>query len=191
MSAEDERSPKRQRRSYSPASPPEATQEQKSFVRQPQTPPPSVHMSPSWQSQQLPGLIYAGNGPVTFPTPPSTAGLQSQILGIGTSSEGRGGIDSGDETPAHESEVLGSTRGEGERDVHMSEPQPVLEEGDVLMTDDGTDAEHRRSNHERQEVEDTASVLSGARVLYKLQTERKYSQSMSAHLHSMLNTLRL
>lgn len=140
MSSDDERSPKRQRRSYSPASP--APPETKAFVHQPHTPPPSVHMSPSWQAQTS---SHQQGGSVTFPTPPSTAGFQSQQRGFGS----EGGAESGQHTPAPESEQ----RRDNEGDAEMVDRQASGEsEGDVSMASAVTaeDAEHRRTDHERQ-----------------------------------------
>lgn len=155
----DERSPKRQRlSSYSPASTPTDTKTTPGvFVQHPQTPPPSVHMSPSWHStQQLPGLGMAGgsnpSGGVNFPTPPSPAQGQSV-----TQSEGG----SAQQTPAGESE---------RQDAEM---------GDVSMAD-GDDSGHRRTDHEREgaeaevEAADSVSSLPGPVPLYKLGIQRKY-----------------
>jgi hypothetical protein len=141
----DERSPKRQRRSYSPPSPAAKL----SFVAehpQPHTPPPSVHMSPSWNSQ----TSSLQNGGVTFPTPPSTSGYQGHMTGRGPSSDG--GVESGKGTPTDGGEV----RKDGDGDVSMV--------GEV-------DAENRRSNHERSSDATPAVALPG---LFKLFTKRKY-----------------
>ncbi|KAF2484315.1 Rox3 mediator complex subunit-domain-containing protein [Neohortaea acidophila] len=152
-------SPKRQRRSYSPDSPslPSETKASATSPQPPQTPPPSVHMSPEAQAQQLPGLGLLGAagsnagstaGSVTFPTPPSTAGLHSQIMARGASSEG---ISDSDGQAPRATIQIDSTDA---RDVPMAGT-------------DESDAEHRRSDHERQ---DTVSALPSANVLYKLHT---------------------
>lgn len=161
----DERSPKRQRlSSYSPASTPTETKSTP-FVQHPNTPPPSVHMSPSWQSTQpLPGLGMAGSGNgggVNFPTPPSpAAGYHSQSVAQSVGSEG----ESGRQTPTaegdrHDTDMAeGTTKAGGDGD------------GDVSMAEDG---EHRRSDHERNEGEDTVPPLPSAVALSYLPTQRK------------------
>lgn len=142
----DERSPKRQRRSYSPPSPAPAAKS--AFVAQhPHTPPPSVHMSPTWNAQSS----SLQQGGVTFPTPPSTSGYQGHMTGRGSSSEG--GIESGKGTPMESGEMHNR---DGDGDVNMG--------GEV-------DAEHRRSDHERNGEGATPVVLPG---LFKLPTKRKY-----------------
>ncbi|TKA74695.1 hypothetical protein B0A55_05088 [Friedmanniomyces simplex] len=143
MSSDGERSPKRQRRSYSPPSP--ALPETKPFVHQPQTPPPSVHMSPSWQAQTS---TLQQVGSVPFPTPPSTTGCFSQQRGAGSD-----GGESGQHTPA----TAGEDRQDEEGDAEMPDVQHNGEgegEGDVSMVSAPAveaDAEHRRTDHERQE----------------------------------------
>lgn len=152
MSAE-ERSPKRQRRSYSPPSPPTS---KPAFVAQhPHTPPPSVHMSPTWNAQT--SSLQQGGG-VTFPTPPGTSGHQGHMTGRAPSSEDV--TESGKGTPSGEVETM-------KRDG----------EGDVSMGDE-TDAEQRRSDHERSTAVTQAVPLPG---LFKLPTQRKF------HLHSALH----
>ncbi|KXT04319.1 hypothetical protein AC578_7979 [Pseudocercospora eumusae] len=132
--SDSERSPKRQRlNSYSPASTgcpsPKRQRTEQPFI---QTPPPSVRMSPSWQSQSQQILHHSGGS--NFPSPPSTAGYQNRMA--------EGGGDSGRQTPASQDDS------ELRRDV----------DGDAVMRDqrEGTDAdihmadpEHRRSDHER------------------------------------------
>lgn len=142
----DERSPKRQRRSYSPPSPAAKL----AFVAehpQPHTPPPSVHMSPTWNAQT--SSLQNGGG-VTFPTPPSTSGYQGHMTGRGPSSDG--GVESGKGTPTD----AGEARKDGDGDVNMG--------GEV-------DAENRRSNHERSSDATPAAALPG---LFKLPSKRKY-----------------
>ncbi|KAK3672293.1 hypothetical protein LTR78_007833 [Recurvomyces mirabilis] len=146
MSSDGERSPKRQRRSYSPASPalPETKQ---SFVQPPHTPPPSVHsasMSPAWQPQHVSQQQQNGGG-VTFPTPPSTAGLQSQVHG----SRSEEGMESGQYTPATDSDP----RRDGDGDAEMVDGDEV-EVGDVSMASITVeqDAGHRRTDHEREDT---------------------------------------
>lgn len=178
MSSDGERSPKRQRReSYSPASPPLAP-ETKAFVH-PQTPPPSVHMSPTWTSQPFTTEQKGGPGSVTFPTPPSTAGFPGQPKGFG----GEDGGESGQHTPAPESEH----RRDGDGDAEMQDRQDdgaSAAEGDVSMAGVADDAEHRRTDHERQEGEDGLADLPPAPRLYKLRTERKYT--LRTYLCAML-----
>lgn len=142
----DERSPKRQRRSYSPPSPPAS---KPAFVAQhPHTPPPSVHMSPTWNAQS--SSLQQGGG-VTFPTPPSTSGYHGHTTGRGPSSEA--GVESGKGTPTESGEMA---RRDGDGDVSMG--------GDAQ-------AEHRRSDHDRSENSTPAVKLPG---LFKLPTQRKY-----------------
>lgn len=182
-----ERSPKRQRLegSYSPASP-LPTFDTKPFIP-PQTPPPSVRMSPSWTAQSLTtgqqqqaGNGNGGNGSgMTFPTPPSTSGIQSHMTG-------HSGTDSARQTPARDDDVeMRGDDGHGRRDG----------DGDAEMTDGPVEAEHRRTDHERQgegrdgktasaasltaststSASASAAALPGAGVLYRLRTARKYS----------------
>lgn len=148
MSAESERSPKRQRRSYSPPSP----ETKPAFVsHNPHTPPPSVHMSPSWNAQTS---TLQQSGTVTFPTPPSTAGFHSHPTGRTSGSEG---LDSGKGTPVESSDM-------SKRDV----------DGDVTMGGQA-DAEHRRTDHERQAKDaGTGANAQPALPLFKLLNKRKY-----------------
>ncbi|KAK4547286.1 hypothetical protein LTR36_000941 [Oleoguttula mirabilis] len=173
MSPDGERSPKRQRLgSYSPASPPIA--ETKGFVHPPQTPPPSVHMSPSWQSQAQTAEQQSGPGSVTFPTPPSTAGFPGQQRSFGGAEDG---AESGQHTPVLESEPTKN----GDTDAEMQDggddgPVDVAGssvEGDVNMEGAAADAEHRRTDHERQEDPPTAPAPPPPQAprLYKLHTE--------------------
>lgn len=169
---EEGRSPKRQRRSYSPASP-AAEVKQSPVVQPPQTPPPSVHMSPEWQAQQLPAPAGdSRTGSVTFPTPPSTAGLHSQFTARGISSEGDV------QTPSYENESQVGNR--VDVDVAPSQTKKELEEDGQSMNE-SADAENRRSDHERHDVHAAASTtaaapaLPGVNVLYKLHTARKCS----------------
>ena len=161
----DERSPKRQRlSSYSPASTPTETKSTP-FVQHPNTPPPSVHMSPSWQSQPLPGLGMAGNGSVggvNFPTPPSPAGgYQSQSVAQSVGSEGG----SARQTPAAEGERHDMQMGEGGAGGGNGD-------GDVSMVEDD---EHRRSDHERtEEGDDTVPPLPSTIGLFYLPSECKF-----------------
>lgn len=187
-----ERSPKRQRLegSYSPASPLPIL-DTKTFIP-PHTPPPSERMSPSWTTQSLSAGQQqqagiggsGGNGSgTTFPTPPSTSGIHSHVAG-------HGGADSARQTPAGDDDV----------DMHGNDDRGRRDrDGDAEMTDlQAVDAEHRRTDHERQETSTgtgtsgdtvatsllTASAststsaaappLPGANVLYRLRTARKY-----------------
>lgn len=168
MSYDGERSPKRQRlESYSPASPP-LVAEKSSFVP-PQTPPPSVHMSlsPSWQGQSVSNNHQAQTSG-TFPTPPSTAGFQNHMAGRGAGSETGG--ESERQTPA--SEYESATRKHGDGDADMTDRRPVDGEEDLPMAD----AEHRRTDHERQGGNgDLKSADQPALGLFKLSTTRKYT----------------
>ena len=154
MSSDGERSPKRQRlESYSPASPP--VPETKAFVHQPHTPPPSVRMSPSCQSQHS-TFEQKRSGPSSgaILTPPSTAGLNGQQRSFG----GEEGAEGGSHTP---------DRKDGEGDTEMQDTQDDgAGEGDVSMV--SADAEHRRTDHERQgDGQDTLADLPPAPRLYK------------------------
>lgn len=145
----DDRSPKRQRRSFSPPSPAAKT----SFVAEhPHTPPPSVHMSPTWNAQT--SSLQSGGG-VTFPTPPSTSGYQGHMTGRGPSSDE--GAESGKGTPIETGEV----RKDGDGDVNMG--------GEL-------NADRRPSNHERSSHATPASALPG---LFKLVTKRKYPMHLA------------
>ncbi|KAF2171300.1 hypothetical protein M409DRAFT_18413 [Zasmidium cellare ATCC 36951] len=156
MSASDgERSPKRQRlESYSPASPP-LNPDTKAFIP-PNTPPPSVRMSPSWQAQSSQNH-HQGNSS-TFPTPPSTSGFHGHATGRGAGSDAGG--DSGRQTPV--TDAGGEVRKDSDGDMEMADRQ---DGGDG-------DAEHRRTNHERQRNADAASSssLSVVQPLHKLST---------------------
>lgn len=165
MSALDgERSPKRQRlESYSPASPP-LNADTKAFIP-PNTPPPSVRMSPSWQAQSAQNQNQQGASG-TFPTPPSTSGFHSHAAGRGAGSEGGG--DSGRQTPLTDAES--EQRKDSDGDAEMTD-RLEGSEGDVSMAD----AEHRDTNHERKGSTDAASSSTpSAQPLYKLSTTRKY-----------------
>ncbi|KAK5120599.1 hypothetical protein LTR85_006255 [Meristemomyces frigidus] len=173
MSPDGERSPKRQRlESYSPASPPIA-ETKAAFVHHPQTPPPSVHMSPSWQAQSQAAEQQSGPGSVTFPTPPSTAGFPGQQRSFGGAEDG---AESGQHTPAPESEQ----RKDGDADAEMQDrpddgpAQSTVKpaDGDVNMEGVAEDAEHRRTDHERQQGQHTAPHMPPpAPRLYKLRTD--------------------
>jgi hypothetical protein len=142
----DERSPKRQRRSFSPPSPAAKF----AFVADhthPHTPPPSVHMSPTWNAQT--SSLQNGGG-VTFPTPPSTSSYQGHMNGRELSSDG--GRESGKGTPTGTEEL----RKDGDGDVNMA--------GEA-----GT--ESKRSEHERCSDATPTAPLPG---LFKLLTKRKY-----------------
>ncbi|KAK4506583.1 hypothetical protein PRZ48_000315 [Zasmidium cellare] len=155
MSASDgERSPKRQRlESYSPASPP-LNPDTKAFIP-PNTPPPSVRMSPSWQAQSSQNNHHQGNS-TTFPTPPSTSGFHGHSAGRGAGSEAGG--ESGRQTPVTDAD--GEARKDSDGDMEMADRH---DGGD-------RDAEHRRTDHERMRNADAASSLSVAQPLYKLST---------------------
>lgn len=143
----DERSPKRQRRSFSPPSP--AAKLAFVAAEHPHTPPPSVHMSPTWNAQS--SSLQNGGG-VTFPTPPSTSGYHGHMTGKGPSSDG--GVESGTGTPTE----TGEARKDGD--------------GDVNMGSEGS-AEHRRSDHERSSDATPAATVP-VPGLYRLVTKRKF-----------------
>lgn len=175
----DERSPKRQRGSYSPASPTyqisglETTPFVNPFVNQtPQTPPPSVRMSPSWDTQQLPSQAAH----TTFPTPPSTAGLLSQMRESFGSTDAENMNIPAHHTPAQETEHKVDSDG----DIQMEQT------GNTELGHTAADIEHRRSDHDRLRepvatvsrtgVEEGASRALQTRdspVLYKVNLERK------------------
>ncbi|EMD00955.1 hypothetical protein BAUCODRAFT_42577, partial [Baudoinia panamericana UAMH 10762] len=143
-STDDERSPKRQRRSFSPPSPIPADDTKAAFVQPPQTPPASVHMSPSWQSS-LSQQVGGGS----FPTPPSTAGFQSQ--------QRVGGSESGEPTPVPEEEQVREAYGvadtpdkqdELQREPHLGKRKREADDDDEENT---AGAKHRRTDHERQD----------------------------------------
>ena len=96
------------------------------------------------------------------------------MMARGASSEGGSAV----QTPAHDGERTG--KGEGDGDAEMRDTQQETQGGDVVMTADGAaadadaDAEHRRSDHERQEARDTLPPLPSTHALYKLPTQRKY-----------------
>ncbi|KJX95417.1 hypothetical protein TI39_contig4114g00003 [Zymoseptoria brevis] len=162
MSTSDgERSPKRQRlESYSPASP-QPTVDTRHFVP-PQTPPPSVRMSPSWTAQTLPAQPTGSGTSTTFPTPPSTAGYLGHMAGRGAGSEGGG--ESGHQTPAGEDE--GYARRDHDGDAEMTDRPESGNDGVSSV-----DAEHRRTDHEREGAGgDITAPVPGAGVLYKLST---------------------
>ena len=140
----DERSPKRQRRSFSPPSP--AAKLAFVAAEHPHTPPPSVHMSPTWNAQS--SSLQNGGG-VTFPTPPSTSGYHGHMTGRGPSSDG--GVESGTGTPTE----TGEARKDGDGDVNMGSE---------------VNAEHRRSDHERSSDAKQPAAL----PLFKLVTKRKF-----------------
>ena len=127
-------------------------------------------MSPA-QQPLLPGLGMQGAG---VPTPPSTAGFQSQQTMRGERSESQSPM-TADTDPSKKRK-----RDEG-ADAEMTgvshQAQQGNEEQDVSMTED---SEHKRSDHERNEGEDAVPPLSSAaRIgLHKLSTERKY------HIHA-------
>lgn len=159
-----ERSPKRQRfNSYSPASP--APPESSAFVN-PQTPPPSVRMSPSWHSQTSAShkrtCDQSNSDDASIPTPPSTAGLLGQAGFRG--SMGEAGEENLAAGVAHEGRAVsgGLTTG-GMEDTAMADAPSV-------------DAEHRRTDHERHQARSGASgaSLNHAKTLYKISTTRKY-----------------
>nr|POE71393.1 hypothetical protein CFP56_62488 [Quercus suber] len=159
----DERSPKRQRlNSYSPvpspdrkASPTEQSQQTLGF---PETPPPSVHMSPSWTVQSLPTPVtheqhQVANGLSSFPTPPNTAGFAGHNAGMDRNVESESEVASVQETPS--TDVVESFQ-KGDEDAEMHD----REEGEVEF------AQHRRTDHERN-----SGVVNVN--LFKLIAERK------------------
>jgi len=108
-------------------------------------------MSPSWNAQ---ASSLQQSGTVTFPTPPSTAGFHGQTAGRATGSEG---LDSGKGTPVESGDM-------GKKDV----------DGDVAMAGQA-DAEHRRTDHERQAGQGKPSAnAQPAMPLFKLLSKRKF-----------------
>ncbi|KAI6865351.1 hypothetical protein KC323_g4382 [Hortaea werneckii] len=200
MSTPDgERSPKRQRlNSYSPASPhshlssvPPTTKtggappQPNSFVHQPQTPPPSVRMSPSWNSQhsapsqsdsssQQTGSGVSGEsgagvaggrsssssggpGSVTFPTPPSTVGLGT-AAGAPRSVDGEGkGMESEGETPSFSRESM--VGGNGNDDVEM--------EGTAQYRPTDHDRHHNPQQLDHEAMDTISDLPPAAPKLYK------------------------
>lgn len=157
----DERSPKRQRlSSYSPAQSPEPKASSSELPHQghsfPQTPPPSVHMSPSWAIQNLPTSACLGS----FPTPPSTAGLQGPHVMAERTGGSEGDALSVIQTPAAEDE--GEFKRDGDGDAEMQEGT------------EGGNVEHRRTDHERHTILSPSLPVSAVPKLYKLLSERKF-----------------
>ena len=137
--SESERSPKRQRTSLSPASPPYHLTKQeprpKPFVQHPQTP-------------QSPSRMSAGHGsPTSFsqtiPTPPQTAGLASQSSTI--TAEPHQSVNVAQKSPV--SMPSGSAD-----DIQMTT-------GDDVRTSEVAD--HRHTDHDRtaREIQDLADSL--------------------------------
>ncbi|KAF2717755.1 Rox3-domain-containing protein, partial [Polychaeton citri CBS 116435] len=171
MSSE-ERSPKRQRISYNtPRSPSQESEGVKSYTHVqtnqedhiPHTPPPSVHMSPSWQAQQAQSNS-SEHSQAPLPSPPSTAGLHSQGTQRQESSDT--GNNSGTHTPMQSQQQQNPERTDGDGDELMG---GVGSQQDIqtYTQNQSTDAEHRKTNHERQEARDILGPL----PLYKLSTE--------------------
>ncbi|CAK3995634.1 Mediator of RNA polymerase II transcription subunit 19 [Lecanosticta acicola] len=161
-----ERSPKRQRLNdpYSPASPLPTADTKASFVS-PQTPPPSVRMSPTWTAPSNSNQQQPTSGS-HFPTPPSTAGYQGHMAGRGASSDAGG--ESGRQTPM--TEDGSEMRKDGDGDAEMADRQ-----GRVAKVVTMVDAEHRRTDHERQEkgaLDSGMPSTPGAQRIYKLSTSR-------------------
>jgi hypothetical protein len=168
-----ERSPKRQRfNSYSPASP--APPESSAFVN-PQTPPPSVRMSPSWQSQTSASHKRTYDQSIaddaSIPTPPSTAGLLGQA-GF-RSNMGEAGEENLAAAVAHDGRAV-------------SVGVTMIRSEDTAMVDaPSVDAEHRRTDHERDQAhrDSSGASLTHTKTLYKISTARKYLCLQ----HAMLN----
>jgi len=200
MFSNSERSPKRQRQSYSPASPAADTKTLSSaFVQPPQTPPPSVRMSPSWQSQQAQANGAAStSGSVTFPTPPSTAGFPSQAAALSVMGDTReGGEDhSRRQTPDHE----GENEKKRKRDMEIGEDEgrtPYKRhhgEGEHKQQDELVDAGYRRTDHERHvgaeedgdsKAQHEQGPAAPAPKIYKLCADRKFTVSVRLRLRTI------
>ena len=122
---------------------------------------------------------------MTFPTPPSTAGfLSHQHKSVGG---GEDGVKSEQQTPASESE-----RRDGDGDAEMvngggESGEVAAAVNEVSMTDTvaATDAEHRRTDHERQSPSSHNNTVIDmsppplAPRLYKLRTESKSTLRIS------------
>ncbi|KAK5108386.1 hypothetical protein LTR62_008342 [Meristemomyces frigidus] len=122
-------------------------------------------MSPAWQPQHL--AQQQNGGSVTFPTPPSTAGLHSQVQ---TGSRSEGGQNSGHSTPLLSSEMR--TDGDADGDAEMAEGKfDEVEVGDVSMANAAMTEEsrHRRTDHEREAATDTLPPLPPR--IYKLHSQ--------------------
>ncbi len=83
--------------------------------------------------------------------------------------------ETGNQTPVVESDSQHIGKGEDnvnvadaetQQDVPMETSEAQTESADAMV-----DVEHRRSDHEREEE---VSALPGAKMLYKLRTDRKY-----------------
>lgn len=171
MSSDGERSPKRQRLdSYSPASPPPVPSDTKAFLP-PHTPPPSVRMSPSWQSQQQQQQQSVTTG--AFPTPPSTSGFHGTAAGHGSDPEAHERRLSNPQSPSSDTEKNQAHDGERDEDAEMTDLRQASVSADVAMADAG----HRRTDHEREAIVTgpSTSSLPPAHSLYKVSTIRKYS----------------
>ncbi|KAI7220735.1 hypothetical protein KC333_g2133 [Hortaea werneckii] len=206
MSTPDgERSPKRQRLNcYSPASPnshlssaPATTKTggapppPNSFVHQPQTPPPSVRMSPSWNSQhsvpsqseppsqqtssgisgesgggaagERSSSSSGGPGSVTFPTPPSTVGLGT-ASGVPRSVDGDArGMESEGGTPSFSRESMGG--GNGNDDVEMEGTKE--EEGTSQYRPTDHDRHHNPQQLDHEAMDTISDLPPSAPKLYK------------------------
>ena len=133
-------------------------------------------MSPEWQSQAPTAEQRAGSGSATVPTPPNTAGFVSQQSGVGAVQ----GVSSEQQTPASD-----SVRVEGDGDVEMVNGDGSGVAGAVndssMAGVAAADAEHRRTDHERQsESHTTTNMLPPpAPLLYKLRKESKFALRMS------------
>jgi len=99
----------------------------------------------------------------TFPTPPSTAGFQNPMAGRGAGSDAGG--ESERQTPA--SDYEGISRKDGDGDAEMVDGVDDGPMKDVPMAD----AEHRRTDHERQRGRKGCSAADQPRLgLFKLST---------------------
>lgn len=162
-----ERSPKRQRRSYS-ASPPPALSDSKASGQPPQTPPPSVHMSPSWNSQSIPTT-----GSATFPTPQSQHTMGDNGSDRGTESE--------HQTPMADHESVPPQRKGGDEDEEMQEAHNTEHQPGLTTAEE--DTEHRRTDHERQGA--SSDVLTNhprppVPRLYTMAAQRKFKRRASS-----------
>jgi hypothetical protein len=170
-----ERSPKRQRfNSYSPASP--APPDTTAFVN-PQTPPPSVRMSPSWQSQNSASHKRTYDQSIaddaSIPTPPSTAGLLGQAGFRAIASDG-----------GEDPESQNSATGQAPENRNDHRAVKAMGSEDTAMSDaPSVDAENRRTDHERHQAqgESSKAPVSHTKALYKISATRTYSPLKIGH----------
>lgn len=162
-----ERSPKRQRGSgsFSPASPPyHLTKAGEPQIKK-SDPHPQTPQSPSRMSS-----TYHVSPQQTFPTPPSTAGLSSQM----PNSSMRASVEPSQQATNTSQNTPMSLIREGDGDTQMHDSVMTNAKEDAVMAD--TDTDHRRSDHERQGQageSDSSSLAAKAGPLQLLCQTRK------------------